>query len=158
MSSRPSDRATGTRWWQPRAGGAERAVELLRAVDGADDRVERDALEAAVVLRDPAQRLDDLLEREDVADVAGLEAQAAPEVGQHPGPPRAGEVVLRVLGGEAGTHRDVPERGLGAGADGPAVERVVERGDEGEDAVQAGDLERLDDRLIVADDHEAPVA
>ena len=93
---------------QARAGGAEGAVELLRAVDGADDRVERDALEAEVVLGDAAERLDDLLERQDVADVVGLEAQPPPEVGEHPRSPRAGEVVLRVLGGKTGAHRAGP--------------------------------------------------
>src|SRR4051794_29998419 len=45
-----------------------------------------------------------------------------------------------------------------AGADGVAVERVVERRDEREDAVQARDLERLHDRVIVADDHERALA
>src|SRR4051794_29479942 len=45
-----------------------------------------------------------------------------------------------------------------AGADGVAVERVVERRDEREHAVQARDLERLHDRVIVADDHERALA
>ena len=142
---------------QPRARGAEGAVEVLRAVDGADDRVEGDRLQPEVVLADAPERVDDLLEREDVADVVGLEAQPPREVGQHPRPPRPGEVALCVLGGEAGAHRCRPGRGLGARADGVAVERVVERRDEGEDAVQAGDLEGLHDRLIVADDHQAAV-
>ena len=35
---------------QPRAGGAEVAVEVLGAVDGADDRVELDRLQPEVVL------------------------------------------------------------------------------------------------------------
>ena len=87
---------------QPRARGAEGAVELLRAVDGPDDRVERDGLEAEVVLGHAPERLDDLLEGEDVADVVGLEAQPPPEVREHPRPPRSREVVLRVLGGETG--------------------------------------------------------
>src|SRR3954453_11982642 len=47
---------------------------------------------------------------------------------------------------------------LGAGADGPAVERIVDRRDEGEDAIQPGDLERLHDGLIVADDDQRSLA
>ena len=50
----------------------------------------------------------DLLEREDVADVVGLEAQPPREVGQHPRAPRPGEVALCVLGWEAGAHRCRP--------------------------------------------------
>src|SRR4051794_36664107 len=41
-----------------------------------------------------------------------------------------------------------------AGADGVAVERVVQRANQREDAVETGDPERLHDGVIVADDHE----
>ena len=131
---------------QPRAGGAEGAVELLRAVDGADDRVELDRPQAEVVLGDEPERLHDLLEGQDVADVVGLEAQPPREVGEHARAPRPREVALRVLGGEARTHGCRAGSALGARAHGVAVERVVERPDEGEDAVESGDLERLHDR------------
>src|SRR5919108_385797 len=43
-----------------------------------------------------------------------------------------------------------------AGADGVAVQRVVQRPNEREDPVEAGDPEGLHDRVIVADDHERP--
>ena len=65
-----------------------------------------DRLQPEVVLGHPPERLDDLLERQDVADVVGLEAQAPPEVREHPRPPRPREVVLRVLGGETGAAHD----------------------------------------------------
>jgi hypothetical protein len=52
-------------------GWAEVAVEFARAVDGPDDRVERDHLQAKGSLAHPAQRLHDLLEREDVVHVVG---------------------------------------------------------------------------------------
>src|SRR5688500_3608147 len=58
-------------------GGPEPAVEVARAVDGADDAVERDRLDAEVALADPPERGDDLVEREHGADVLGLAPQDA---------------------------------------------------------------------------------
>ena len=74
---------------QPLRGGAEAAVEVRRAVDGADDRVELDDLQAAIDLADAPERLDDLLERQDQPDVVGLAPQPARDVGQQPRPPGA---------------------------------------------------------------------
>src|SRR5215207_9776601 len=45
-----------------------------------------------------------------------------------------------------------------ARADGVTVERVVQRPNEREDAVEAGDPERLHDGVIVADDYERAAA
>jgi hypothetical protein len=54
-----------------RRGGPERAVELTRAVDGPDDRVERDQLLAKALLAGAAERAHHLLEGEDVVHVVG---------------------------------------------------------------------------------------
>src|SRR5690606_35556836 len=86
-------------------GGTEAPVEVARAVDGADDAVERDRLHAAVALADPAERLDDLVEREDGADVLGLAAQHAADARQHGAAAGAQEVVLRVGLRESGVAR-----------------------------------------------------
>src|SRR4051794_32669961 len=51
-------------WW------AELAVEARLAVDGADDRVQRDDLQAEVALADAPECRDDLVEGEDDVDVA----------------------------------------------------------------------------------------
>src|ERR671917_564658 len=99
MSSRPSDFATETRWWPSRTkcssptryteiGGEDSpppraaAVEVARPVDRADDRVERDRLEPERDLAGHAERLDDLVERQDQRDVVGLAPQPPAEVGQ----------------------------------------------------------------------------
>ena len=95
---------------QPRRGRPEAAVEVDRAVDRADDRVERDDLQPAVDLAGAPERVDDLLEREDQPDVVGLAPQPPRDVGQQPGPPGAREVVLRVGTGEAGCS-SAPVRG-----------------------------------------------
>ena len=88
----------------PARGGAEAAVELARAVDGADDRVERDRLQPEPALAAPPERLDHLVEGQDQVDVVGLAAQPRGEAGELLAPPRAAEVALRVLGGKAGVH------------------------------------------------------
>jgi len=54
---------------------AKRTVELLAAIDGSHDRVDRDDLDPEVALADPAERLDDLVEGQDDVDVAGLEPE-----------------------------------------------------------------------------------
>ena len=79
----------------PRRGGAEVAVELARAVDGPDDRVELDQLLAEPPLADAAERADDLLEREDVVHVVGP-AQARGQAREGAPAARAAEVVLSV--------------------------------------------------------------
>ena len=61
-------------------------------------------------------------------------------------------LALIVLGASSGA------MDVSMNAHGVAVERVVERPDEGEDAVKSGDLEGLHDRLIVADDDQAAAA
>jgi hypothetical protein len=77
-----------------RRGGAELAVEATAlAVDGPDDRVERDRLQAEVALADAAELGHDLVEGQHDVDVAaGHPAQPA----QRLGAARAQEVVLRV--------------------------------------------------------------
>jgi hypothetical protein len=80
----------------------EAAVEVARPVDGADDRVERDRLQAELHLADHAERLDDLVERQDQRDVVGLAPQPPAELRQQLGASRAREVVLRIGAGEAG--------------------------------------------------------
>ena len=85
-----------------RGGRPEAAVEVVRAVDRADDRVELDRLEPELDLADHAERVDDLVEREDQPDVVGLAAQPPSELGEQLRAPRAREVVLRVRAGEAG--------------------------------------------------------
>ena len=71
----------------PRGGGAEVAVELARAVDGPDDRVERDHLQPEAALADPPEGAGDLLEREDVVHVVdstqpgGQSREGAPATG-----------------------------------------------------------------------------
>ena len=62
-----------------RGGGAEAAVEVARAVDGADDRVERDRLQPELRLADHPERVDDLVERQDQPDVVGLPPQPPAE-------------------------------------------------------------------------------
>ena len=68
--------------------GPEAAVEVLRAVDRADDRVELDDLQAALALARAAERLHDLLEGQDQRDVVGLAPQPATEVRQDVRTPR----------------------------------------------------------------------
>ena len=79
-------------------GGAEVAVELAAAaVDGADDRVERDQLDAEVVLARAAERGHDLLEREHVGDVVGLRPELRDDPRQRAATTLAGEHRLRVV-------------------------------------------------------------
>jgi hypothetical protein len=82
--------------------GAEAAVEVARPVDGADDRVERDRLQPQLDLADQAERVDDLVEREDQADVVGLPAQPPAQLREELRSAGAREVVLRVRGRETG--------------------------------------------------------
>ena len=108
---------------------AERAVELLRAAaDRAHDGVERDLLDAEVVLRAPAERVHDLLEGQHVRHVVGLGAQPGGDPGEGAPAPLAievhgragarrihGEVGPRSAAGhprrtEAGHHADRPGR------------------------------------------------
>ena len=81
---------------QARRRRAEVAVELARAVDGPDDRVDVDHLQSQRALAGPAERLDDLLERQDHGDVVGLAAQAGREQRQRPPAPGTREVRLGV--------------------------------------------------------------
>ena len=85
-------------------GGAEAAVELARAIDRADDRVELDRLQPEPPLAALAERLDDLVEGQDDVDVVGLAAQALGEIGEPVAAARAAEVGVRVLVGEPGVH------------------------------------------------------
>ena len=136
-----------------RRGRAEAAVEVARAIDGADDRVERDRLEPELDLADHAERLDDLVERQDQRDVVGLAAQPPAELGEQLRAPRAREVVLRVGAGEAGAAVHPGKATLlRARLPSAASTRVGEP----EDAVEPGDAERLDDRLAVAGDDSLP--
>ena len=64
----------------PARGGPEAAIELARDVDRADDRVEVDRLQPQPPLPTTAKRGDDLVEREDQADVVGLATQAGGEL------------------------------------------------------------------------------
>jgi hypothetical protein len=82
--------------------GPEAPVEVARAVDGADDGVERDGLQPELRLADHAERVDDLVEREDERDVVGLAPQAPAELGDQLRASRPREVVLRVCRREAG--------------------------------------------------------
>ena len=87
-------------------GGAEVAVELAApAVDGADDRVERDHLHAEVALAGAAERRDDLLEREHERDVVGLGAELLGDPAERAAAPLAVERDLGVLTWHAGAHR-----------------------------------------------------
>jgi hypothetical protein len=88
-----------------RGGGPEVAVEAALAVDGAHDRVQRHDLAPRVALLQAAQRVDDLLEREDVVDLAGLAPQPAAQPRQRQPPARAQEVVLGVGAGQSGAAR-----------------------------------------------------
>ena len=54
----------------------EAAVEIAGSIHRADDRVERYDLEPEARLTSPAERLDDLVEREDYVDVVGLAPKA----------------------------------------------------------------------------------
>jgi hypothetical protein len=89
---------------QARRGGAEAAIEVRRAVDRADDRVQRHDLQPDVLPAGDAERVHNLLEREYQRDIARLAAQAAADVGQQARAPRAREVTLSVGAGEAGRH------------------------------------------------------
>ena len=89
----------------PVRGGAEAAVEVAaRAVDGADDRVEVDRLQAEAPLAPAAERLDHLVEGQDEVDVVGLAPQPRREARELVPAPGAAEVGLRVLVGEARVH------------------------------------------------------
>ena len=85
--------------------GPELAVELVGpAVDGADDRVQRDRLHAEVALAAAAERGHDLLERQHDPHVVGLLAEPRDDAGQRAAPPLAAEAALGVLVGESGAH------------------------------------------------------
>ena len=87
-------------------GGAEVAVEIaLAAVDGADDRLERDHPDAEVLLARAAERGDDLLEREHERDVVGLGAELRDDAAEGPPPALAIERRLGVIPGHARAHR-----------------------------------------------------
>ena len=68
-------------------------------------------MQPEVLAADDAERVDDLLEREDQRDVVGLAPQPPADVGQQPRAAGAGEVALRVGCGEPGGHRSI----MGAG-------------------------------------------
>ena len=126
--------------------GTEAAVELARAVDGADDRVKRDGLEPEPALAPVTERLDHLVEGEDQVDVVGLAAQPAGQAGELLVPARAAEVALGVLGGKAGVHSPKGTPG-GAAAGGAELARL--RGGADQDLVQVDVLglgERVDRR------------
>jgi len=59
---------------RPARGGAKAAVEVARAVDRPDDRVEGDRLEPHVVLAAAPERPEHVVEREDDVHVARLAA------------------------------------------------------------------------------------
>ena len=88
----------------PARGGAKAAIEIALAIDRADDRVERDDLQAEVRLARPAKGLDDLLEGEDQPDVVGLAPQPPGDLAEQPGATCPREVGLRVGTGEAAAH------------------------------------------------------
>ena len=76
------------------------AVELPPApVDAADDGVQTDRLQAAIVLAAPTERRDDLLEREHDRDVTRLEAQSRGDARQSAAAALTREIGLRVLVG-----------------------------------------------------------
>jgi hypothetical protein len=83
---------------RPHAGRrrAKRAIEARRAVDGPDDRVDRDHLHAQVALAEPAQGFDHFGERQDQIEVAGAPDRACAQVRKRPAAPCTHEVVLRV--------------------------------------------------------------
>ncbi len=91
-----------------RGGGPEPAVEIPGRVDGADDRIQPDGLQAKLALAAHPQGGDDLVQRHDEVDVIGFAAQPVGEPGQRLPAPGALEVVLDVGLGEAGVsgHRD----------------------------------------------------
>ncbi len=92
----------------PPAGGPEPAVEVTAGVDGADDRVQPDGPQAEPPLAAHPQGGDDLVERQDEADVVRPAAQPLGKPGQHLAAAGALEVVLDVGAREAGVsgHRD----------------------------------------------------
>ena len=100
----PARRAPAGSW-----GGSARSKSCVRSTVPTIES-SGDGLQPEVELADEAERLDDLVEREDEADVVGLAAQPPREVGEQPRPPRPGEVALRVRGGEAGDRCPPGER------------------------------------------------
>ena len=87
------------------------------------------------------------------ADVVGLAAQPPADLGEQLRAARAREVVLRVGAGEArATVHSKEATRFGAVRAASAASTDV---DEREDAVEPGDPERLDDRLVVAGDDQS---
>jgi hypothetical protein len=123
-------------------GGAELAVEVARAVDGSDDRVERDHLQPELALTRTPERRYDLLERQDHVDVARLAAQAVRDARQGSPASHPKEVVLGVGGVQAGAGHGLCRRvGVLLHRD----ERVVSGRVEVEHLVHAGHLEDTED-------------
>ena len=85
------ERSRGDVGRKPRSKSAARST--VPTIDS-----ERDDLQPEVLAADHAQRVDDLLEREDEPDVVGLAPQPAGDVGEQPRAPGAGEVSLGVGG------------------------------------------------------------
>jgi hypothetical protein len=98
-----------------RGRGAEVAVKALHPVDGPDDGVQRHDALAHEALLHAAQRADDLLERQDVVDVARLAPQPSPQPRQGEPAACSQEVVLgvgsRQTGGARWHTRKVPRVG-----------------------------------------------
>jgi hypothetical protein len=94
-------------WAHSARGGTEAAVELAVAVDGSDDRVQRDRLQAQVSLAPAAQSAHHFLEGQDDGQVA-LAAQAGRDLRQRAPAPRAPEVELGVGLRQTGVTRRTP--------------------------------------------------
>jgi hypothetical protein len=76
----------------PRGGRPEAAIEVAHRSTLPTIASSGTTWQPEVGLADPAERLDDLLEREDQRDVVGLAPQPAADVGQQPRAARAREV------------------------------------------------------------------
>ena len=100
---------------QPAGRGPEAAVEFLRAIDRADDRVELHHPQTEMALARAAQGRQHLLQRQDEPHVVGLAPQAPSQVLEHARSPRAKEVALRVGAGESGVRGHAPNHEEGAG-------------------------------------------
>ena len=85
----------------PRGRRAKRAIEAGGAVDGADDRRDRDHLDAQVALAGAPERRDDLVEWQDEVEVSGPAYRARSQPRHRLAPAGPQEVVLGVGGMEA---------------------------------------------------------
>jgi hypothetical protein len=74
----------------------ERAIEVARAVNAADDRVERDRLDAERLSADAAQRLHDLVVGQHHVHVVGLAPEERDQARELAAPARAQEVIASV--------------------------------------------------------------